>query len=449
VVISRLIATMKRNEGEVPNYKDQVMNYPRRSSSTAEERQRPIERLVAAAAVETTADEFQTGANRHRQNVLTEERRAFDEDEEKHEEQEEGPDYKAQVNPGPDRRRPGTDPRGDDFVGKEPTDGPDSKQQATSDTAVATMERDSDEDKNESFDRKPNVQKKRFNYVGHGADVEQGATPGAVAVYSGGQRLMEEISITEDTTVEETRMAERDEEMTDLPVAHLVTSIARPAAGDEERGHESLLLLCLGILAVIGAALGGVCGSGLCSPDESKSTATPATPPTTEEPPSSYKAFNSTDELYQAVDIYLLGLTEDPRESFVAQTYGYPIGTWNVSQIKNFSDVFAPDRGSQYDLLRPPTNFSNFNEDISGWNVSAAETMRSMFWACNHCTLRDCFNADIVHAFSLVSVSTYLQSTRTFRHGMSAMLKTCLACSLMHLLSTLISRHGTCPRLRA
>jgi hypothetical protein len=178
---------------------------------------------------------------------------------------------------------------------------------------------------------------------------------------------------------------------TDLPVAHMVTS--ETEGRRKEPNRCCIPACCLAFVLVVGAVLGGVCGSGLCSPEEPKSS-TPATPPSQEEQPSSYKAFNSTDELYQAVDIYLLSLTEDPRESIVARTYGYPIGTWDVSRIKNFSEVFIsagvePSRGSQYDQLRPPMNFSNFNEDISGWNVSAAVTMKSMFWACNRCTLTD------------------------------------------------------------
>jgi hypothetical protein len=143
------------------------------------------------------------------------------------------------------------------------------------------------------------------------------------------------------------------------------------------------------LLITLGAVLGGVCGAGYCSPDAPEEQTLPLNNE------SKFSAFTTTDELYQAVDIYLLHLTEDPRNSIVAQKYGYPIGTWDVSRIKNFSLVFAPAafRGSHYDLLLPPVmyvdekgrplNFSDFNEDISGWNVSAAETMYGMFFGCN------------------------------------------------------------------
>jgi surface protein len=113
----------------------------------------------------------------------------------------------------------------------------------------------------------------------------------------------------------------------------------------------------------------------------------PSPPPS--EIPRLFRSFTSTDELYQAVDIYILGLTEDPRDSIVARTYGYPIGTWDVSQVTNFSRVFDPDRDSTFDLLRPPSFNSTFNEDLSGWNVSAAETMFGMFLYANS------FNQDL------------------------------------------------------
>jgi surface protein len=47
------------------------------------------------------------------------------------------------------------------------------------------------------------------------------------------------------------------------------------------------------------------------------------------------KAFETTEELYQAVDAYLASIG-NPR-SPVALIYGYPIGSWNVGKITNFS----------------------------------------------------------------------------------------------------------------
>ena len=79
------------------------------------------------------------------------------------------------------------------------------------------------------------------------------------------------------------------------------------------------------------------------------------------------KAFTTNDELKLAVDAYLL---DDSPESYVAFQYGYPIGVWDVSMLTDFSHIFDSSRNSN--LLR-------FNADLSGWNVSNAVNMYSMF----------------------------------------------------------------------
>lgn len=59
----------------------------------------------------------------------------------------------------------------------------------------------------------------------------------------------------------------------------------------------------------------------------------------------------------------------------LASTYGWPIGQWDVSHVKDFSDIF----------YHVPT----FNDDIREWDVSNAEIMTSMFEGAR------CFNQDI------------------------------------------------------
>jgi surface protein len=49
----------------------------------------------------------------------------------------------------------------------------------------------------------------------------------------------------------------------------------------------------------------------------------------------------------------------------LARHYGWPIGKWDVSNVRHFSSVFA--------------HLATFNEDISSWNVSNATTFRGMF----------------------------------------------------------------------
>jgi surface protein len=98
--------------------------------------------------------------------------------------------------------------------------------------------------------------------------------------------------------------------------------------------------------------------------------------------PSVYSVFTSTDQLYEALDAYLMAMEEDESktgtstlvaQSNVSLTYGYPIGTWDVSRLTNFSRVFDPNRS--------PTSVraGTFNQDLRGWDVSNAVTMQGMF----------------------------------------------------------------------
>jgi surface protein len=88
---------------------------------------------------------------------------------------------------------------------------------------------------------------------------------------------------------------------------------------------------------------------------------------------STRKAFSTNLELCQAVERYrgYGNCTKsysqcDPQEAEdFAQTYGYPINKWDVSNVQDLSFVFH--------------NTSNFNENISSWNVSNATNMGFMF----------------------------------------------------------------------
>ena len=93
-------------------------------------------------------------------------------------------------------------------------------------------------------------------------------------------------------------------------------------------------------------------------------------------PSAPFKAFESTAELYAAVDRYLI---DNSPNSTVAREYGHPIGTWDVSQLTSFFRVF--DGGIYTWLATDGRNkmAHNFNEDISTWNVSRATNMNSMF----------------------------------------------------------------------
>jgi len=75
------------------------------------------------------------------------------------------------------------------------------------------------------------------------------------------------------------------------------------------------------------------------------------------------KAFLSGDELRSAVGNYSR-CNATQAEEFAA-TYGWPIGNWDVSKVRDFSRVFL--------------NVNTFNERIGSWDVSNSTTMRYMF----------------------------------------------------------------------
>jgi hypothetical protein len=84
--------------------------------------------------------------------------------------------------------------------------------------------------------------------------------------------------------------------------------------------------------------------------------------------------FETTGDLRRAVDDYLANNSTD---SEVTRSYGWPIGVWDVSQIEDFSYLFSADDSvfpERFNLAA-----ANFNEDISGWELSSATTMTSMF----------------------------------------------------------------------
>ena len=81
----------------------------------------------------------------------------------------------------------------------------------------------------------------------------------------------------------------------------------------------------------------------------------------------------STEQLYRAVDAYLLYLynktilrTDDN------DYYNTPIEQWDVSRVSDFTSVFS--------LLRNPLVQQHFNADIGMWDTSNAVTMEQMFY---------------------------------------------------------------------
>jgi len=70
--------------------------------------------------------------------------------------------------------------------------------------------------------------------------------------------------------------------------------------------------------------------------------------------------------LYNAVRSYVSQDCANDDECEIAQTYGWPMNSWCVGNIKDMSSLFS--------------NMDTFNEDINGWNTSSATTMAGMFY---------------------------------------------------------------------
>jgi surface protein len=90
--------------------------------------------------------------------------------------------------------------------------------------------------------------------------------------------------------------------------------------------------------------------------------------------PSRFLVFETTEELREAVDLYLV---DNSTNTLVARNYGWPIGVWDVSKIQDFSYLFSADESVVLERFNPAA--ATFNEDISRWEVSSATSMIFMF----------------------------------------------------------------------
>ena len=95
-------------------------------------------------------------------------------------------------------------------------------------------------------------------------------------------------------------------------------------------------------------------------------TATPVDPTTT----TPVVGIQTTKELYTAFDEYIEA--SDPASTVAASTFGFPMGTWDVSKITDFSRLFDTNRDSPLVTTRRTSDAAKaFNEDLSNWNVSS------------------------------------------------------------------------------
>jgi len=112
----------------------------------------------------------------------------------------------------------------------------------------------------------------------------------------------------------------------------------------------------------------------LCAAQDDGGTPVAAPAPA---PPAAPIPFTSTEELYAAVDDYIANGGVNTTSSAI--TYGYPIGTWDVSGITDFTSVFDPNRGSAFEDFDTTVGYMNY--DVSTWDVSNGLTFDRMFRA--------------------------------------------------------------------
>lgn len=134
------------------------------------------------------------------------------------------------------------------------------------------------------------------------------------------------------------------------------------------------------ILMVVTAAVTSVLSMPTGVPSMLAPTPPPTLSPTRPEEGRAY--FQKTAELYNAIDEYLASETRE--FSSPSRRFGYPIGSWNVSLLTNFSRVFDPYRtlfpdrpfdpfryyDDDYKTLQNGSfsSWSKFDEDLSGWD---------------------------------------------------------------------------------
>ena len=101
----------------------------------------------------------------------------------------------------------------------------------------------------------------------------------------------------------------------------------------------------------------------------STTTTTTQTPPADTALP---KSLEDTVELYAAVDEYLAAASSP--QSLVAQTYGFPVHTWDVSRVTHLDYLFDVNRvGANATLV------ARFNEPLNDWDTSNVVSMVGTF----------------------------------------------------------------------
>jgi hypothetical protein len=171
--------------------------------------------------------------------------------------------------------------------------------------------------------------------------------------------------------------------------------IRRQGKGKNQSNRKCIFCAVLLLLLVGGgiAVAAWMCLRGNCTMAHGEHTTPKSQKPAVDDTdddtptiPTSFSTFETTQELYNAVDqyynMYMTSINQNVWSHRVAQTYGYPIGIWDVSRLTNFSRVFDPQRSLDlFDESRAASTLKMavIIEDLSGWDVTNAKTMYGMF----------------------------------------------------------------------
>mmetsp|Transcript_41283 Transcript_41283/g.46920 ORF Transcript_41283/g.46920 Transcript_41283/m.46920 type:complete len:302 (+) Transcript_41283:225-1130(+) len=112
------------------------------------------------------------------------------------------------------------------------------------------------------------------------------------------------------------------------------------------------------------------------------------------------KSFDNRYELRTAINDYIDSRSYPENAEIIARLYGWPIGKWDVSKIRDFSRVFREkdtfnedigpwDVSNVVDMSEMFWNATSFNRDLSKWNTHNVRTMGFMFYKASS------FNQDI------------------------------------------------------
>lgn len=155
-------------------------------------------------------------------------------------------------------------------------------------------------------------------------------------------------------------------------------------AKSNKRRNCLIWILSLGllfgiILIVLGTTL------GLKNRKENSSTTTDS------DSASSKECFQTTQELYNAVDTYFEGSASSTSQQDLESQYGFPMNEWCVGNLTSFDFVFSAARNP--DVV-------SMNEPLDKWDMSNAQSLEGMFLGAS------AFNQDI-STWKTFSVRTF------------------------------------------